>query len=58
MRPEAGAYRYGDYVAANILYDLNRFLTFGLEYDYGHAKDFGGNGLHTNRLQGLLQVTF
>lgn len=58
VRPEAGAYRYGDYVAANILYDLNRFLTFGLEYDYGHAKDFGGNGLHTNRLQGLLQVTF
>lgn len=57
-RPAADTYRYGDYAAANILYDLNRFLTFGLEYDYGHAKDLNGRSFHCNRLQGLLQVTF
>lgn len=57
-RPEGSQYKYGDYVAANIMYDLNRFLTFGLEYDYGHAKDFSGNSVHTNRIQGLLSVTF
>lgn len=57
-RPADSTYRYGDYVAANLIYDLNRFLTFGLEYDYGHAKDWSGNSLHSNRLMGLLQVTF
>ena len=57
-RPSGNSYRYGDYVAANILYDLNRFLTFGLEYDYGHAKDWNNNSLHSNRLQGLVSVTF
>lgn len=57
-RPDGNTYRYDDYAAANILYDLNRFLTFGIEYDYGHAKDLNGTSYHCNRLQGLLQVTF
>lgn len=56
--PSDGTYRYGDYVAANLLYDMNRFLTLGVEYDYGHAKDWDGNALHSNRVMGLLQVTF
>lgn len=57
-RPAGSVYRYGDYVAANVMYDLNKFLTFGIEYDYGHAKDFSGNSVHANRLQGLLSVSF
>lgn len=51
-------YRYGDYVAANLIWTINNFLSAGVEYDYGHSKDFKGTGLHTNRLQCQLSVTF
>lgn len=52
------AYRYGDYAAANIVYNVNRFLSCGIEYDYGHTKDFNGTSLHANRLQAQLALTF
>lgn len=51
-------YRYGDYVAANVIYSVNRFVSAGIEYDYGHRKDFNGDGLHANRIQAQLAVTF
>lgn len=51
-------YRYGDYVAANLIFAFNKFLSAGIEYDYGHAKDFSGLGLHSNRIQAQLAVTF
>lgn len=51
-------YRYGDYAAANIIYTFNKFLSAGVEYDYGHRKDFAGEGLHSNRIQAQLAVTF
>ncbi|MDE7412785.1 MAG: hypothetical protein K2N05_03205 [Muribaculaceae bacterium] len=51
-------YRYGDYVAANLLYSFNKFISAGIEYDYGHAKNFAGEGLHANRIQAQLAVTF
>lgn len=51
-------YRFGDYVAANIIYKINRFLYTGLEYDYGHTKTFAGSPLHSNRLQAQLALTF
>lgn len=51
-------YRYGDYVAANVVYNINRFLSAGIEYDYGHMKTFGGTPLHSNRLQAQLALTF
>ncbi len=51
-------YRYGDYVAANIIYNINKFVSAGIEYDYGHRKDFNGDGLHANRLQCQFAVTF
>lgn len=51
-------YRYGDYVAANVIYNINKFVSAGIEYDYGHRKDFNGNSLHANRLQCQLAVTF
>ncbi len=52
------SYRYGDYVAANVIYTINRILEVGLEYDYGHQKTWTGESLHTNRLQCQLAVTF
>lgn len=51
-------YRYGDYVAANLIYNINRFVATGLEYDYGHRKSFDDTSLHTNRMQLQLSVTF
>lgn len=51
-------YRYGDYVAANLIYTFNRFISAGVEYDYGHSKNFLGEGLHSNRIQAQLAVTF
>lgn len=55
---EGSQYRYGDYAAANLIYTVNRFVSAGIEYDYGHRKSFDGEGLHTNRLQLQLAVTF
>lgn len=51
-------YRYGDYCAANLVYAFNKFLSAGIEYDYGHRKALDGTGLHTNRVQAQLAVTF
>ncbi len=51
-------YRYGDYVAANVIWNINKFVSAGIEYDYGHRKDFNGASLHANRLQCQLAVTF
>lgn len=51
-------YRYGDYVAANVIWAVNKFVSAGIEYDYGHRKDFSGEGLYANRLQCQFAVTF
>ena len=51
-------YRYGDYVAANLIYSFNKFLSAGIEYDYGHMKNVDGIGLHANRIQAQMAVTF
>lgn len=51
-------YRYGDYVAANVIWNINKFVSTGIEYDYGHRKSFDGQGLHANRLQCQMAITF
>ncbi|MDE6578159.1 MAG: hypothetical protein K2K58_08325, partial [Muribaculaceae bacterium] len=51
-------YRYGDYVAANLMYNINKFVSTGIEYDFGHRKSVTDASLHTNRLQIQLGVTF
>lgn len=63
MRPDGSsvaqsAYRYGDYAAANLMYNFSRIIAAGIEYDYGHTKSFGSESLHTNRLQAQLAVSF
>ena len=57
-QPQESQYRYGDYVAANLIYAINKFVSAGVEYDYGHRKSFDGDALHTNRLQLQFAVTF
>ncbi|MDE6272636.1 MAG: hypothetical protein K2M31_06480 [Muribaculaceae bacterium] len=51
-------YRYGDYVAANIMYNINKFVGAGIEYDYGHRKSIDNASGHVSRLQAQLSVTF
>lgn len=51
-------YRYGDYFAANVVYAVNKFVSMGIEYDYGHRKSVDGVGLHTNRVQCQFGITF
>lgn len=51
-------YRYGDYCAANLVYAFNKFISAGVEYDYGHRMALDGTGLHSNRLQAQFAVTF
>ncbi len=55
---EGSQYRYGDYVAANVIYNINNFVSAGIEYDYGLRKSFDATTLHTNRLQVQFGVTF
>ncbi len=50
-------YRYGDYVVANLIYNINSYVAAGLEYDYGFRRTFDGSPLHANRLQLQLSVT-
>ena len=51
-------YRYGDYVAANVIYAINKFVSAGIEYDYGHRKSADAIGPHSNRLQCQFAITF
>ncbi len=51
-------YRYGDYLAANVIWTVNKFISAGVEYDYGHRKHFDGSSLHANRLQAQFALTF
>ncbi len=51
-------YRYGDYVAVNMIYNINKFVSAGVEYDYGHRKAVDGASLHVNRIQAQFAVTF
>lgn len=55
---DATTYRYGDYMAANVIYAFNKFIAAGIEYDYGHRMSIEGVGLHANRLQAQMSVTF
>ena len=57
-RLAADTYRYGDYVAANVIWAINKFASVGLEYDYGHRMSTSGTSRHTNRLQCQMAVTF
>ncbi len=56
--PSGNVYHHGDYVAANVIYNVNKILALGLEYDYGYRVGYDKEGLHTNRIQAQLAVTF
>lgn len=54
----ADQYKAGDYVAANLIYNVNKFVSAGVEYDYGLRKSVGAGKIHANRIQAQISVTF
>lgn len=51
-------YRYGQYALANVFYDINPYLTWGVEYIYGRRVNMNGTQNHDNRIQTMLQFSF
>lgn len=44
-------YRYANYVAANVLYNISSYLQVGLEYLWGQRATYGMGKAHDNRLE-------
>lgn len=55
--PESG-YRYGQTFTANMIYNINQFVTVGLEYNWGKKATFEEGKLHVNRMQALFSLAF
>lgn len=51
-------YRYAQYVAANVFYNITSQFTWGLEWDWGRRVNMDGVSKHNNRIQTMLQFTF
>lgn len=51
-------YKYAQYVAGNIFYNVSPIVQIGAEYIYGRRVDFDGSQAHDNRLEAMLQVSF
>lgn len=51
-------YRYGQYLAANVIYNITSNLSWGLEWDWGRRVDMDGLSHHDNRIQTMLQFNF
>lgn len=53
-----GQYRKGDYLALNLIYNINKYLAAGVEYNYGLRQAFDAESLHANRIQAQMSFTF
>ena len=51
-------YRYAQYMALNVFYNISSQLTWGLEWDWGRRVNMDGLSHHDNRIQTMLQFTF
>lgn len=51
-------YRYGQYVVANVFWNVNSIVQVGAEYLYGRRVNYGGAQAHDNRAELQLQVSF
>lgn len=58
MPDVAAAYRYAQYVSGTATYDINSFLSAGLEYLYGRRVQADGSQRHNSRVQAALQINF
>lgn len=51
-------YRYANYYAANVFYNITPYLQWGLEYLYGKRATYGLGSGHDNRIQTQIMFTF
>lgn len=51
-------YRYAQYAAANVFWNINSSLQTGLEYIYGRRVNYSGEQAHDNRIQASIQLSF
>lgn len=51
-------YRYGQYIAANIFYNLLGDLRIGAEYLHGTRKNIDGQSGSANRIEAMVQYSF
>lgn len=51
-------YKYGQYLAANVFYNISSMFTWGLEWDWGRRVNHSGESRHDNRIQTMLQLSF
>lgn len=52
------AYRYGQYVVANLFWDINNSFQFGVEYLWGDRVNFDNETNHANCIQAMMQFNF
>lgn len=51
-------YKYGQYLAVNVFYNISSMFSWGLEWDWGRRVNHDGLSRHDNRIQTMLQLTF
>lgn len=51
-------YKYAQYVAANVFWNVSPIVQVGAEYLYGRRVDFSGVQAHDNRIEAMVQVSF
>ena len=51
-------YKYAQYIAGNVFYNVNSIVQVGAEYLYGRRVDYNGMQAHDNRIQAMLKVSF
>ncbi len=56
--PWGETYRYAQYVAANVFYNINSIVQLGAEYLYGRRVNCDGAQAHDSRIEAMIQVSF
>lgn len=50
--------KYTQYAVGNLFWDINSYLSTGIEYIWGRRVNFDGSQAHDSRLQAMLQFSF
>ena len=50
--------KYEHYAAANFIWKISKFVTTGIEYNFGSKHEFSGASLKNNRISAMMRVGF
>lgn len=51
-------YRYAQYIAGNVFWNISPLLQSGIEYIYGRRVNYNGSQAHNSRIQAMLSLSF